>query len=779
MKNRMIRLLAALTALLGIGLSLDSCRDPQLTDETEFNLYYPGVTDIAPSATMSVDIPVGAYIGAKPTDFKITRVTFEGGVFDNASGTFSINSEGTVHIANSDQLEIGQYAISISCQANGKTWDFPDIITVNIMKPVPEEIKIDPSEITVKMSDILAGYFVSANNTATIYSDSDAISIKTYSISQVTLDGEIVSKHPFKIDGGTGVVSMDLDENTTPGVYKLSFKLETAVADEHPEEGLFSDALTVNITSAPVDIIYPQDPIPVEQNGIARTSETPRVTGSQIDLSFRIIAISPEYPETGEGASADWISVDAETGAINVAQGHPFKAGELFQIDMAVTNDNGTTEFMQACQLEVVEKVDEVAGFSYEPVSVIRGVGFTAEAEMEAGDYVTYSFVELPAELSSLEINSATGAVSLEKGSPLTEGTYSVNIKAENYKGSQTAVLSIEITPNQYYFSTVSWGTNLDDAHADDPAYANQFRYPINTTSGIEEIPVKSTDMAAGATPVYSIEKLTNGAPNAKIDASTGTIIFEKTSENRRIDVYLVTVTNGQGQTGETTVRIPVFLHSAAAEGEQTVQYTPLVAKINPRTGGTTHPIEFVNISDEEKVNFHIDYRRQFGYYNLGGPASHVSNMSDPTAMSNDHHADADGNEFFLARLWYTYWHEYAQGTSQNYGSKSPMSYMANSGSYYETSQGTGGVVKNLSMPLGYVNPDRGYGVTINPRKFTYDGAWADGLFIGQIVWGIIDPVASTGEVKDEKTIETEVNGIGGAGRIFPIVIWFDPDYEN
>lgn len=763
MKNRMIRLLAALTALLGIGLSLDSCRDPQLTDDTEFNLYYPGVTDIAPSATMPVNITM-TYIGAKPTDFKITRVTFEGGVFDNASGTFSINSEGTVHIANSDQLEIGQYAISISCQANGKTWDFPDIITVNIMKPVPEEIKIDPAEITVKMSDILAGYFVSANNTATIYSDSDAISIETYSISQVTLDGEIISKHPFKVENG--IVSMNLDENTTPGVYKLSFKLETAVADEHPEEGLFSDALTVNITSAPVDIIYPQNPIPVEQNGIARTSETPRVTGSQIDLSFRIIAISPEYPEAGEGASADWISVDAETGAINVAQGHPFKAGELFQIDMAVTNDNGTTEFMQACQLEVVEKVEEVSGFSYEPVSVIRGVGFTAKAEIDAGDYVTYSFVELPAELSSLEINSTTGTVSLEKGNPLTEGTYSVNIKAENYKGSQTAALSIEITPNQYYFSTVSWGTNLDDAHADDPAYANQFRYPCGT-SDIAPISIVSSDISDMAQATFSIKKLTgSSAPNATI-SDNGDITFEKTRNDGgegsyRIDIYLVTVTSGKGQTGEYSVSIPIFLHSCAPAGTKTVQYTPLVARINPITGGTSHGVEFVgDWSEDDKTYLCLDYRRTFNYYNLGGPESHANGQPKDSGS-------------FMESVWEFYWKTTVGYTSNQTGSKSPMSYYKNSGNVYETK---GITPKTLSMALGYVNPTQDYGVTINPRKFTKDNAWADGLFLGQMTWTIA--TADMTEAEIEQDALPGVSGVTGTGRIFPIVIWFDPDYEN
>lgn len=76
-------------------------------------------------------------------------------------------------------------------------------------------------------------------------------------------------------------------------------------------------------------------------------------------------------------------------------------------------------------------------------------------------------------------------------------------------------------------------------------------------------------------------------------------------------------------------------------------------------------------------------------------------------------------------------------------------------------------------MALGYVNPSKDYAVTINPRKFTYDNAWADGLFIGQMVWGLIDLNLT------EKERENQLNNIAGIGRIVPIVIWFDPDYEN
>ena len=265
-------------------------------------------------------------------------------------------------------------------------------------------------------------------------------------------------------------------------------------------------------------------------------------------------------------------------------------------------------------------------------------------------------------------------------------------------------------------------------------------------------------------------------APNATIDEKTGAIKFAKTRDDaRQVDIYLVTVTNGKGQTGETVIDIPVFLHSSAKDGEQTIEYTPLVCKINPQTGGTTHAPVLKNISDEERVNLLADYRRDFAFYNLGGPESHISNLPsfDPEQkayMNNDITTDSDGNKFFLVHVWDYYWQTTIQHTASNYGSKSPMSYLANSGDNVENN---GIKPKTLAMPLGYVNPASDYAVTINPRKFIYNNAWADGLFIGQIVWGIIDPA------KTEKERENEVNGISGAGKIVPIVIWFDPNYEN
>ena len=769
MKNILmnIRLLAVMLGILGLGLGVNSCRDSQLIDETEFNLFYPGVTDIGPSMTIPDGIKV-TYIGAQPSDFAITGIKFGNENFQN-DGVFTIDAAtGTVYIENSENLAIGQYFISISCQANGKTWNFQDAIIINMMKPVPEEIKVDPAEFTIKMSDIIAGYFIADNYTAKIYSDSDAISITSYEISSVKLDGEILSSNKLFSVSTDGTVSMSLDENTTPGVYQISFKLYTILSGDDPEEGLFADALTVTISSAPTAITYPFLPVKVEQNGIARTSETPKVTGSQIDLAFELTSV---YPESG----ADYISVDPATGAVIVKEGHPFTAGETYSLDITVSNDNGSTLFENACEIEVVDKINEVKGFSYDPVSTIRGAGFTAEAKLEAGDDVTYSFENLPAELSALEIDTNTGMITLPQGNPLSEGSYSVNVIARNYKNSITATLTITVAANSFYFTTVSWGTNLDDAHKDDPDYANQFRYPIGT-SDIPEITIQSHDMQNLDNATFAISPLTLKAPNATIDEKTGAIKFAKTRDDaRQVDIYLVTVTNGKGQTGETVIDIPVFLHSSAKDGEQTIEYTPLVCKINPQTGGTTHAPVLKNISDEERVNLLADYRRDFAFYNLGGPESHISNLPsfDPEQkayMNNNITTDSDGNKFFLVHVWDYYWQTTIQHTASNYGSKSPMSYLANSGDNVENN---GIKPKTLAMPLGYVNPASDYAVTINPRKFIYNNAWADGLFIGQIVWGIIDPA------KTEKERENEVNGISGAGKIVPIVIWFDPNYEN
>lgn len=767
MKNKMTRLLTAVLAIIGICLCTDSCRDSQLIDETEFNLFYPGLTDVGPGMD-NVNIELGSYIGAQPSDFAISGIKFNGETFQDSEGVFSIDAaEGTLNLGKTSSLAIGQYAVSISCMAGGKSWNFPDIIIINMMKPVPEEIKVDPSEFTIKMIDVINGYFVPENYTAQIYSDSEAISITEYDISEVKLNGETISGDAFFSVSEEGVVSMDINEDTTPGVYQVSFKLITQLTDDkNPEEGLFADALTVTLASAPTDIIYPFLPVKVEENGIARTSETPSVTGSQVDLAFELAAISPEY--AGDNASADWISIDPATGAINIKEGHPFVNGDSFRLDITVTNDNGTTTFPDACQIEVVDKVDEVSGVSYDPVEIVRGQAVIADVKIEAGDDVTYSFENLPAELSELKIDEKTGRISLQQGELLPEGNYSINIIARNYKNSVTAVFSLTVDANPYYFTTVSWGTNLDDAHADDPAYANQFRYTMGT-SNIAPVSIKSGDYDKSVSKLtFNVSAKTKGAPNISIDNDGNLSLATRKSANR-IDIYIITVTNGKGEKSEYSVDIPLFIHSCAKEGDKDILYTPLVARINPISGGNGHAATLVGFTEDEKARFHLDYRRNFVYQNLNGPASHISNMTDDTNFGKDHTANENGETFFLAHIWKDYWETYAGGTSTNCGSKTPVSYCANSGSVKDNSNGTSNS-KNLNTALCYINPEIGYGVTVNARKFVYDNSYADGLFFGQMTWIIADEGAS------ESTIEDKINN---GNQVFPLVIWFDPDYEN
>lgn len=47
---------------------------------------------------------------------------------------------------------IGLYKISISCMAGGSYHEYKDIVEVNMMKPVPDGITVEPNEIQIEYS---------------------------------------------------------------------------------------------------------------------------------------------------------------------------------------------------------------------------------------------------------------------------------------------------------------------------------------------------------------------------------------------------------------------------------------------------------------------------------------------------------------------------------------------------------------------------------------------------------------------------------------------------
>ena len=118
-----------------------ACTKGEFTDGERFLLFYHDITDIGPSASMSIE---PSYHGAKPENFQITKVKFQGK--DYQTECFAVDAQtGVFYVDQTQDLPVGLYSISISCVSAGKTYAFQDLIKVNMMKPVPDGITMEPS----------------------------------------------------------------------------------------------------------------------------------------------------------------------------------------------------------------------------------------------------------------------------------------------------------------------------------------------------------------------------------------------------------------------------------------------------------------------------------------------------------------------------------------------------------------------------------------------------------------------------------------------------------
>ena len=153
------------------------------------------------------------------------------------------------------------------------------------------------------------------------------------------------------------------------------------------------------------------------------------------------------------------------------------------------------------------------------------------------------------------------------------------------------------------------------------------------------------------------------------------------------------------------------------------VTFAPFAVMANPKTGGTfaTGPVLKDGLST---ALLKIDWRRSFNYYDFSGNADHVDGA--PAATT------------FLGKLWEAYY-----GSSTNYNAKAPASYYANT--------------SDSQKALCYILPES-YSVVVNPEKWIYAGAYANGVFTGEMTY-----------VTDG--IESNIN----SGSTFtPVLIWFD-----
>lgn len=714
--NRVFRVLLAAS----MTTALLSC-EPELTDSRTFDLSYPGITDIAPSTNINVS---PTWIGATPSDFKISRVHHDGKAIE--TGCFLVDEQtGVFSVRGSDALATGIYAVSISCKSDGKSYDFSDIITMNMLKPVPEGIRLEPSVISANLGDVVDETSTVELPTAKIVTDGDHISIKKYSIAAarrggVAVDGKTLAKL-FSVDQN-GVVSILRNAEFVPGEYVLDFKLSTYVVNEFSEDGIFADALTVKVNSAPLALSYTPASGKAEA-GSAFSSPVPVLTGSSDELVYTIKDKTP--------ADAP-ITIDPATGVISLPADHGLAIGTICSVSVSATNNLGTKDFDDVYSVEIVAFINPVTVLSYDDTTITEGTKAEIPVHAVDGDGVSFSFVNLPEALQGqVSIDEVSGKISFAKGNKAPAGKYTVTVKAENAKASVEASFSLTIEENVNLFTYVLWGNNLGLAPAQN--YASQFKITDHATDG-QKFPVKATDIRDGVSVSYQIK---GGSKTnfATIDAETGELTVNPsvfTSANdRRVHFIYVIVKTGAGTPSECQKKIPVFFNFHCAHDGVEVEYIPFVFQCNPAKGGVSAaPV----VTGAEAATFTLDYRRSFNYYNLAGPESHIDGQPS-TADS------------FLHTLWAAYFA--AINKAINTGSRDPVSAYGRPGT-------------ESSRPCYFRESD--HALLVNPEKWKDDAGYANGIFIGQVTFG---------------TTGTDPQAAAAERRIWPVATWFDTEFNN
>jgi len=710
-------------------LALVSCSLKNTNTDNSDSLYYSGISEISPGTTISV---APSWHGQTPSAFEITKILYEGETI--VSDCFSVDAEsGVFQLSNSSQLATGRYSISIACSFGESRKEFANAIELHLMKPVPDGIVVTPAILGIPLGDIISGDAELPE--AVISSDgSDHVSIKQFSIANVRRAGELVNdcKDWFSLSQ-EGVFSVvPGNASFVPGTYNFDFRLTTYIVGQEDEAGLFADALTVDVTSAPLALVYPVSVAKVER-GYAATSSAPHMTGSLSSLRYIIKSVQP--------SNAPGISVNEASGVLYFPATDAVQVGEEYSVNLTVSNNWGSTDFDNVFTFRIIDFIHPVTVLSYANVDeLISGLAFSNPVVNCDGDEVEYAFVELPEGLNGLQIDRNTGTVSCAKGIELVPGDYQVRVSATNVKSSVISSFALKVIANPFTFHYVRWGNNLGLTPVEE--YGNQFRLE----SGEIKVPILESDLPQGVPVSFSIKNSTNNSQmntGAAIDPNTGELTLtykgnQTADRSARTHASIITVKVGGDSEAAVTRNFPLFIsHDGYIKGYK-ITYTPFAIRVNPKTGGRSAAPVITRLDGGEVNGVTLSYRRNVFFYNVDGPAAHIDGRAQ------------DGTDRLMYKVWNKYYS--ARNTVINTGSASPVS-------WYGDRNGERGW---LAFTACYNDP-LDLSLVVNPDKFSDENGYASGFVSGQMQFNInnIDPVNT------------------GGNECYPFIIWLDPTYNR
>lgn len=725
-----------------------SCTDTEETDSSNFALYYYGVTDIGPS--MNFELKEPSYIGGAPYDFAITSITLNDE--DCSTESFIINeTTGAISIKNTANLATGTYKLNISCYSNGKYYEFKNAVQINMLLAVPEGVVVTPEEVVVNLDE---ANWIGAANAQVTTTGAEHVSITGYSIAQ---DESKEYLEYFSISG-TGKITINSkhQDKLIPGQeYTLSLKLTTN-AGEH----LYPDAVTFKVISKPRNLSYSPKTVEVDK-GFAHESELPTIQGSMEDLKYSITAVTPV---------TNAFTIDETTGKIRLSENNNLEISETpFVIDITVSNAYGSTEFPKAYNVKIVKYTEPIKPetFAYNTLSIYKGGeetqnikdGFVGDSPHFDFDENNSEEIQYQIQKENITIDNETGAITISSKNTLKPETYDINVKVTNSKPVvATTIFKLTIVPNPNDFSVVSYGTNIEhpmpeegqeintkqvqETNADN---RNQFRF-INRTNFQNTLEVMYHDLPENATKTFEIIKKypenVGKFANTEINPNNGTITLGSdpfTKNTYEGGILLIKVTaSGQGAP-TISKKIPVFFSTPKKDASnETMIYTPIVVKANPRTGISSsaeckvigwNSKKFLGYKDI--TNLVLDYRADQAFYNFSDNPNHGSGKV------------ADNPNLLMYQIWKKY------QNNIGLGSRAPMSY------YTEQ--------EKIASKPAYINPTTRQ-ITVNLNKWIGDDEeYANGAVMAQIKYRT-----------DGNTGDAELNaGIG----VFPVFIWLDENF--
>lgn len=536
----------AITAALAAGLWLSGCQEEILEEEVvPLEISYEAVEGVIPngSATAVPEITSG-----EPSEFKISEMFH--GETDYEGSEFTIDPEtGTVSIKGTDDTDTGEYLITITCVSGGRSYILKNALSVTFISGMPQ-ISMSQRTINVKYEDLQTGSDAELA-TSQVNASGVAAAIEGYELRNVRfrgLDDEEFGVIQNGADGSSttffeisdeGVVSMVKGDGWVLGTYMLDVKVNTESYGSEDEEGLISDALTVNVTAAEIVINYnePQYLAPNLTRTYTPTVEGPEEGGPQVE-GYTISGITLDGADFTD---IDGIfSIDELTGVVRADAPETITAGD-YAVSVSYTYVGQTLEATDVLVIECRPGMPETIYVSPSTTSIelpnlqlgsqVTLTSFSIMCEGESADIKGYEIRNVSLDGSNapdelLSINEGTGEITIVKSSSWAVGEYTVDIKvntesfgSDSEYGIVEDALTINVVEEMVF--------NYDDAE-----FSHKFAtgWSVRPTTTLTGAVYSWTDASAAYTEYLDI------------DPSTGIISAEKGNQ-LALDSYSVGVT--------------------------------------------------------------------------------------------------------------------------------------------------------------------------------------------------------------------------------------------